>query len=184
MPAAFTNTRDPIVLAAGTMQPLQSQAHPPSPKNLQHALPYFSDLAAATDAVLMILALCSCRQADPLGIAKLVTSLNLSPRTEVRAILEHPMPNALNGKWSWFSTGYNSGIWKGVLFSHGIPFESVSAKVWKTDMQLINTGKEGSRELAQHLLPQTIPQLKYGGCPSFVSRQSFSVTLQAIQFLY
>jgi len=71
------------------------------------------------------------------------------------------MPNALNGKWSWFSAGYNCGIWKGVLLSHGIPFETVSAKVWKTDMQLIKAGKEGSRELAQHFLPQTISQLKY-----------------------
>jgi len=72
------------------------------------------------------------------------------------------MPNALNGKWSWFSAGYNCGIWKGVLLSHGIPFETVSAKVWKTDMQLIKAGKEGSRELAQHFLPQTMSQLKYG----------------------
>lgn len=100
------------------------------------------------------------RQADPLGISKLMTSLNLSSSTEVRAILEHPIPNALNGKWSWFSSGYNSGIWKGVLLSHGIPFETVSARVWKTDMQLLKTGKEGSRELAQQLLPQTTPQLK------------------------
>lgn len=89
-----------------------------------------------------------------------MTSLNLSSSTEVRAILEHPIPNALNGKWSWFSSGYNSGIWKGVLLSHGIPFETVSARVWKTDMQLLKTGKEGSRELAQQLLPQTTPQLK------------------------
>lgn len=103
---------------------------------------------------------CFCRQADPLGISKLMTSLNLSSSTEVRAILEHPIPNALNGKWSWFSSGYNSGIWKGVLLSHGIPFETVSARVWKTDMQLLKTGKEGSRELAQQLLPQTTPQLK------------------------
>lgn len=90
-----------------------------------------------------------------------MSSLNISPSTEVRAILEHPMPNALNGKWSWFSAGYNSGIWKGVLMSHGIPFETVAAKVWKTDMQLIKAGKEGSRELAQQLLPQTNSQLKY-----------------------
>ncbi|KAL3139163.1 hypothetical protein ABBQ32_005943 [Trebouxia sp. C0010 RCD-2024] len=100
------------------------------------------------------------RQADPLGIARLITTLNLAPSTEVRAVLEHPVPNAVNGKWSWFSAGYNSGIWKGVLYSHGIPFESVAARVWKTDMQLIKTGKEGSRELAQNLLPQAIPQLK------------------------
>ncbi|DBB02359.1 TPA: hypothetical protein ACH3X3_011365 [Trebouxia sp. C0006] len=100
------------------------------------------------------------RQADPLGISKLMSSLNLSQSTEVRAVLEHPMPNALNGKWSWFSAGYNCGIWKGVLLSHGIPFETVSAKAWKTDMQLIKAGKEGSRELAQHFLPQTISQLK------------------------
>ncbi len=90
-----------------------------------------------------------------------MSSLNLSESTEVRAVLEHPMPNALNGKWSWFSAGYNWGIWKGVLLSHGIPFETVSAKVWKTDMQLIKAGKEGSRELAQHFLPQTVSQLKY-----------------------
>ncbi|KAA6426619.1 MAG: TRAF3-interacting 1 isoform 2 [Trebouxia sp. A1-2] len=99
-------------------------------------------------------------QADPLGISRLMSSLNLSESTEVRAVLEHPMPNALNGKWSWFSAGYNCGIWKGVLLSHGIPFETVSAKVWKTDMQLIKAGKEGSRELAQHFLPQTMLQLK------------------------
>ncbi|KAL0041808.1 hypothetical protein WJX79_005357 [Trebouxia sp. C0005] len=100
------------------------------------------------------------RQAYPLGISRLMSSLNLSESTEVRAVLEHPMPNALNGKWSWFSAGYNCGIWKGVLLSHGIPFETVSAKVWKTDMQLIKAGKEGSRELAQHFLPQTMLQLK------------------------
>ena len=104
--------------------------------------------------------LLSCRQVDPLGIAQLVATLNLSPSTQIRAVLEHPVPNAINGKWSWFSAGYNSGIWKGVLYSHNIPFESVAAKVWKTDMQLLKTGKEGSRELAQKLLPQAIPQLK------------------------
>ncbi len=88
------------------------------------------------------------------------------------------MPNALNGKWSWFSAGYNCGIWKGVLLSHGIPFETVSAKVWKTDMQLIKAGKEGSRELAQHFLPQTISQLKYDSytaphpCASFTPTQN------------
>ncbi len=119
-----------------------------------------------------------CRQADPLGISKLMSSLNLFESTEVRAVLEHPMPNALNGKWSWFSAGYNCGIWKGVLLSHGIPFETVSAKVWKTDMQLIKAGKEGSRELAQHFLPQTISQLKYDTysasqpCASFTPSQT------------
>ena len=101
-----------------------------------------------------------CRQADPLGIAQLMTSLNLDSTTEFRAVLEHPVPNAINGKWSWFSAGYNSGMWKGVLYSHGIPFESVAARVWKTDMQLLKTGKDGSRELAQQLLPQATSHLK------------------------
>lgn len=78
------------------------------------------------------------------------------------------MPNAINGKWSWFSAGYNSGIWKGALYSHGIPFESVAARVWKTDMQLIKTGKEGSRELAQTILPQATPQLKCVACCKIV----------------
>ena len=105
-----------------------------------------------------------CRQIDPLALAKLVSSLDLSPSTEIRAILEQPVPNALNGKWSWFSAGYNSGIWKGVLMSFGVPFETVPANVWKTDMQLRKAGKEGSRLLAQELLPQTLPQLKYVQC--------------------
>lgn len=100
------------------------------------------------------------RQIDPLALAKLVSSLDLSPSTEIRAVLEQPVPNALNGKWSWFSAGYNSGIWKGVLMSFGVPFETVPANVWKTDMQLRKAGKEGSRLLAQELLPQTHSQLK------------------------
>ena len=87
-------------------------------------------------------------------------SLSTVPGIEVRAVLEHPVPNALNGKWSWFSAGYNSGIWKGILMSHGIPFETVPARIWKADMELLKMGKEGSRDLAKELLPQTTSQLK------------------------
>ena len=75
-------------------------------------------------------------------------------------MLEQPVPNRLNGNFSWFSAGYNYGVWKSILVAKGIAFQTVSARAWKHDLLLNKQGKEGSRELAQNLLPQSAQHLK------------------------
>lgn len=102
-----------------------------------------------------------CRQADPAAIIRLLNSIHVPPATEVRAVLEQPVPNRLNGNFSWFSAGYNYGVWKSILISRGIGFQTVSARAWKFDLLLNKLGKEGSRQLAQQILPQSAQQLKY-----------------------
>jgi len=34
---------------------------------------------------------------------------------QVRAVLEEPVCNSLNGKHSWWSTGFAYGVWTGVM---------------------------------------------------------------------
>lgn len=103
------------------------------------------------------------RQADAEGIAKLMTSLVPAVRggsnPVVRTILEQPVPNSLNGKHSWWSTGFSYGVWNGVLQSLGLPVETVSARRWKNEMLLNGKGKEGSRLLAQQLFPHAAKSL-------------------------
>lgn len=41
----------------------------------------------------------------------------------VRAVLEQPVPNSLNGKQSWWSSGFAYGVWQGVLCSFGIEIQ-------------------------------------------------------------
>ena len=101
-----------------------------------------------------------CRQADPAAIIQLLSSIYVPPNAQIQAVLEQPVPNRLNGNFSWFSAGYNYGVWKSILISRGIGFQTVSARAWKYDLLLNKQGKEGSRELAQEILPQSGQQLK------------------------
>jgi hypothetical protein len=39
--------------------------------------------------------------------------------SSTRILLEIPQPNALNGKQSWYQTGFSYGVWHGALASHG-----------------------------------------------------------------
>lgn len=41
-------------------------------------------------------------------------------RGGLRAVLEAPTPNALNGKFSWFGCGFAFGVWSGALRAHGV----------------------------------------------------------------
>ena len=36
-----------------------------------------------------------------------------------RILLEVPQPNSLNGKHSWYQTGFSYGVWQGALAAHG-----------------------------------------------------------------
>ena len=161
---------------------------------------------------------------------------------QVRAVLEEPVCNSLNGKHSWWSTGFAYGVWSGVMraldieiqadampqqkylsafhffarhhttrtilrlealrsvsssaevvsLSHDMmrlnePFrgstpaasfcrcvmtmghtrvtpQTISARRWKLDMGLNGKGKDGSRELAVQLFPQSADMLKCDGC--------------------
>eukprot|EP00891_Asterochloris_glomerata_P000150 jgi/Astpho2/150/Aster-x0895 len=100
-------------------------------------------------------------QTDPQQVAVLVQGLlQRFPGAQIRAVLEEPLPGSMNGKFSWYSSGYTAGIWQGVLLSCGVPFASVTARRWKADLLLNGLGKEGSRLLAQRVFPQTTPLLK------------------------
>jgi hypothetical protein len=46
---------------------------------------------------------------------------------QVRAVLEEPVCNSLNGKHSWWSTGFAYGVWTGVMRALGIDIQ-VTAK--------------------------------------------------------
>lgn len=100
------------------------------------------------------------RQPEPGAISELIHSRILQAGVELTAVLELPTPNALNGKHSWFGCGFASGLWQGILAANGIKVETVSARKWKTDLQLLRQGKDGSRQLAQMLFPQTEPWLR------------------------
>ncbi len=65
---------------------------------------------------------CSARWLDARAVAELVAALVLRHGAGgVRAVLEAPAPNALNGKFSWFGCGFAFGVWSGALRSHGVP---------------------------------------------------------------
>ena len=42
---------------------------------------------------------------------------------QVRAVLEEPVCNSLNGKHSWWSTGFAYGVWNGVMRALGIDIQ-------------------------------------------------------------
>jgi len=65
---------------------------------------------------------CSARWLDARAVAELVAALvHRHGAGGVRAVLEAPAPNALNGKFSWFGCGFAFGVWSGALRSHGVP---------------------------------------------------------------
>ncbi len=58
---------------------------------------------------------------DAGAVAELVARLVARHgRGSVRAVLEAPAPNALNGKFSWFGCGFAFGVWSGALRAHGV----------------------------------------------------------------
>jgi len=62
------------------------------------------------------------RWLDARAVAELVAALVLRHGAGgLRAVLEAPAPNALNGKFSWFGCGFAFGVWSGALRSHGVP---------------------------------------------------------------
>lgn len=64
------------------------------------------------------------RIADNRVIASLVTEIAAehagAGSALPRVILEMPVLNPLNGKFSWYSSGYAYGVWRGVMASHGL----------------------------------------------------------------
>ena len=62
----------------------------------------------------------SCRQADSKAIARIVRELAAVHSSDTtRILLEIPQPNSMNGKQSWYQTGFSYGVWHGALASHG-----------------------------------------------------------------
>jgi hypothetical protein len=103
------------------------------------------------------------RQADAGAIADLFRREVLpavAAGAVVRIVLEQPTPNTINGKYSQFSVGFSFGVWHGVLHTLGLSLEVVSGRRWKTDLQLLNKGKQGSIELARELFPQAVDMLR------------------------
>ena len=104
----------------------------------------------------------ACRQADPHAVAAIVEEtlqLAVSPG-DLHAVLEEPVPNPTNGKQSVFGSGFAFGVWNGVLSSHRVALDTVSARRWKNDLGLNNRGKEGSRALATAIFPKATHLLR------------------------
>ncbi|KAK9815926.1 hypothetical protein WJX72_012079 [[Myrmecia] bisecta] len=100
------------------------------------------------------------RQANLQEIVKLVSRVAAEENVCLRAFVEEPQPNPMNGKLSWFGSGYSFGVWRGVLASHGVQIDTVSVLRWKADLALLRQGKEGSRSLALQLYPNATDMLK------------------------
>lgn len=102
------------------------------------------------------------RQPDSAEIARLLHELlpSLQDKAAVNVVLEQPVPNALNGKFSWYNSGLSYGVWLGILAAYAMPFQTPKVRRWKQDMQLNGMGKEGSRQLALQLFPQMAGSLK------------------------
>ena len=61
-----------------------------------------------------------CRQADSKAIARIVKNLAaVHSSSTTRILLEVPQPNSLNGKHSWYQTGFSYGVWQGALAAYG-----------------------------------------------------------------
>ena len=77
----------------------------------------------------------------------IVSELKLFKDQRIEALIEqvHAMPN--QGVTSMFSFGRSLGILEGVLAGLDIPYNLVTAAVWKKRMQ-VNSSKDGARELA------------------------------------
>lgn len=80
--------------------------------------------------------------------------------SHLQCALEEPVPGPLNGKQSVFGTGFAFGVWSGVLKSHGVQVETVSARRWKNELGLNGAGKDGSRALATALFPLAADKLR------------------------
>ena len=104
----------------------------------------------------------SCRQTNSIAAAKIIRDLAAGAHNsaELCAVLEEPVPNPVNGLLSVLGTGFAFGVWKGVLASHAVNLETVSARRWKADLGLNKAGKEGSRNLALQLFPKAAGLLK------------------------
>lgn len=103
-----------------------------------------------------------CRQTNSIAAAKIVRKIIADNKgsAELQAVLEEPVPNPVNGLLSVLGTGFAFGVWKGVLASHEVELETVSARRWKADLGLNKAGKEGSRLLALQLFPKAAGLLK------------------------
>lgn len=70
----------------------------------------------------------------------------------------HAMPG--QGSVSMFTFGYGYGMWVGVLYGLGVPFERVTPMRWKAEMlDGLPKGKDASRVKAMELFPQLASQL-------------------------
>lgn len=77
--------------------------------------------------------------------------MHSSART--RILLEVPQPNSLNGKQSWYQTGFAYGVWQGALASHGFEvctafqkgFVMASMGQWSLTQVLIGDRPAASR---------------------------------------
>jgi hypothetical protein len=63
------------------------------------------------------------RQPDSKAIASLIKDIAAEHGGDSwglpRVVLEVPQPNTLNGKHSWYSSGFAYGVWHGALASQG-----------------------------------------------------------------
>ena len=102
------------------------------------------------------------RRPDPAALAAAVGEAARTARAAgltVEAALERPTPNSLNGKQSWFGSGYAYGLWAGALASHGVRTTLVTARAWKGAAGLEGVPKDAARAAAVAELPAAAPLL-------------------------
>ena len=102
------------------------------------------------------------RRPDPAALAAAVGEAARTARAAgltVEAALERPTPNSLNGKQSWFGSGYAYGLWAGALAAHGVRTTLVTARAWKGAAGLEGVPKDAARAAAVAELPAAAPHL-------------------------
>ena len=73
-------------------------------------------------------------------LAEMVRRIRSGPTAHL-TILEKQQPFKGQGVTSTFSTGYNMGLWEGILSGMGIPYELVHPIRWKNAMGIIVASK-------------------------------------------
>eukprot|EP00252_Welwitschia_mirabilis_P009729 TRINITY_DN22530_c0_g1_i1.p1 TRINITY_DN22530_c0_g1~~TRINITY_DN22530_c0_g1_i1.p1 ORF type:complete len:299 (-),score=44.98 TRINITY_DN22530_c0_g1_i1:133-1029(-) len=95
---------------------------------------------------------------------RLITSLlkNLEAPVGSVAYIEEARPLPCDGRLGWWSSGFNYGLWIGILVASGFSVVPVSSPVWKKHYGLSGEGstKDASRVLARSLFASLSPQLQ------------------------
>lgn len=76
-------------------------------------------------------------------------------RGRAHAIIERAQPMPKQGAAQMFGTGFGAGIWQGIVAAKGLPFETVTPRVWMRSMLagISGEGKQRALIAAENLFP-------------------------------